>query len=114
MPITWAFHKLRTARLLQGASIPHPRSTCAWPRPPDRPGGGGRAPLRKLEDVFRCRAANELRALLAGPSEGFWARRHELLAQELVSSLSALDGLRDDAHTASLGRFASRLRPTLQ
>jgi RimK family alpha-L-glutamate ligase len=80
--------KLRTARLLEAAGLPHPAT--AWVRHPDEPfrargelvvkprfGSWGR-------DVHRCETVAEARLLLRELADRPWFRRHGALVQELV------------------------------
>lgn len=77
--------KLRTARRLEVARLPHPRTAVVRkgePSPLDPPlvlkprfGSWGR-------DVFRCRDRKELERTLAQVSERPWFRRHGALLQE--------------------------------
>ena len=79
--------KLRTARLLGAAGIPHPRTTVV------RAGGQAEVPLPVVvkprfgswgADVVRCEAAEELDACLAIVAQKPWYRRHGALVQEYV------------------------------
>lgn len=79
--------KLRTARALEAAALPHPRTAAvrAGERLPLEPplvlkprfGSWGR-------DVFRCRDHAELEQTLATVSDRSWFRRHGALVQELL------------------------------
>ena len=80
--------KLRTARRLDAAGIPHPNTTCVRAgrsapelQPPlvvkPRFGSWGR-------DVVLCRDVAELERCLNAVSERSWFRRHGALLQELV------------------------------
>jgi len=82
--------KLRTARRLEAAALPHPRT--GWVRSPEdalpvtppvvikpRFGSWGR-------DVFRCRSEREASTLLRSLADRAWFRRHGALIQELVPS----------------------------
>jgi ribosomal protein S6--L-glutamate ligase len=80
--------KLRTARRLEAAGLPHPRTgVVRTPRDPlpvspplvlkPRFGSWG-------TDVHRCQTAREARRLLHELSERPWFRRHGALVQELV------------------------------
>ena len=85
-----AHDKLRTARLLEAAGLPVPRTR--WLRAPDDPlplpvpvvvkprfGSWG-------ADVCRCSTEEEARAVLRSLSDRSWFRRHGALLQELVPS----------------------------
>lgn len=87
-----AHDKLETARRLELAGIPHPRTACVLDplapvelEPPlvvkPRYGSWGR-------DVFRCESEPELRECLAAVRGRPWFRRQGALVQELVPSLS--------------------------
>jgi [lysine-biosynthesis-protein LysW]--L-2-aminoadipate ligase len=79
--------KLRTARSLDAAGLPHPHTTAVRPgevptaAPPlvlkPRFGSWGR-------DVMRCRDRTELEQCLEAVRERSWFRRHGALLQELV------------------------------
>lgn len=80
--------KLRTARILAAAHLPHPRSahlaTTGAPPPLQLPivlkprfGSWG-------ADVFRCRTRSEYDACLAEIATRSWFRRHGALVQELL------------------------------
>lgn len=84
-----AHDKLRTARVLGGAGLPHPRTTVV------RDGDIG--PLRPPVvvkprfgswgiDVFRCETQAELERRLRDLASRRWFRRHGALVQELVPS----------------------------
>ncbi len=80
--------KLRTARLLEAAGVPHPRTEHVTPsdRVPTMPppvvvkprfGSWG-------ADVFRCDSRAELRMTLGALSDRPWFRRHGAIVQSLV------------------------------
>jgi RimK family alpha-L-glutamate ligase len=80
--------KLRTARLLEAAGLPHPRTT-SIPPGGDIPGWSNPFVLKPRfgswgRDVFRCSDREEGRGALATISERAWFRRHGALVQELL------------------------------
>ena len=82
--------KLRTARALVPARIPHPKTVHL---PHDRAPLGLRPPLVVKPrhgswgiDVFRCRSDRELAAVLEAVRDRPWFRRDGVLLQELVAS----------------------------
>ncbi|HET7572849.1 MAG TPA: hypothetical protein VFJ77_09320, partial [Gaiellaceae bacterium] len=79
--------KLRTARRLAAAALPHPQTAVI--------GGDGRPPLEPPlvlkprfgswgRDVIRCRDRAELEAAVAAVRDRPWFRRHGALVQELL------------------------------
>ena len=86
-----AHDKLRTAKLLAAAGVPHPAVTHVTstvgldlPTPcvvKPRFGSWG-------EDVFLCRSPDELTATLGSVADRAWFRRHGALVQELVGPVT--------------------------
>lgn len=82
--------KLLTAKRLEAAGIPHPRT--GWVRTPDDPLPSPPPLVVKPrfgswgEDVFRCGSEREARQLFRILADRPWFRRHGALVQELVPS----------------------------
>ena len=82
-----AHDKLVTARRLERAGIPHPRTTCV--RRDDATGLQLPVVVKPRfgswgKDVVRCETSGELAGVLRGFSDRSWFRRHGALVQELV------------------------------
>jgi RimK family alpha-L-glutamate ligase len=80
--------KLRSARILKGARLPHPKTSVVVAGDPVPPIGAPCVVKPRFgswgRDVFRCETGDELAACLAEVRGRPWFRRHGALVQELL------------------------------